>query len=122
MNVTPETARTIENLVLNPSASIVYCELPLGSIYFSDELPENLLPGRVADYLQVMRILGLRVNLWNGLALSAEDQAFWQDAQHRFPNWPVFQRMTLTPEQRRAHEGVLEDLDTALRHLDDDGT
>ena len=119
MKVTSETARAIENLVVNPSASIVYCELPLGSIYFSDELPENLLPGRIADYLQVMRILGIRVNLWNGLALSDDDQAFWQDAQQQFPNWPVFQRIALTPEQRRAHESVPEDLDASLHHLDD---
>jgi hypothetical protein len=119
MQLTEDTARKIKALRYDHKAEIIYCPLPLGSIYFSDELPDGLLPERVGDFIQVMRVLGIRVNLWNGLALSEEDRAIWEEASIRFSDWPIFKRLELTLEQRKAHEGVLEDVEAALASLND---
>lgn len=119
MQLTEDTARKINALRYDQKAEIIYCPLPLGSIYFSDEVPDGLLPERVADFIQVMQVLGIRANFWNGLALSEEDQAIWEEANQRFSDWPIFNRLELTSEQRRAHAGVLEDVEAAFASLND---
>src|SRR5262250_1618841 len=114
IQLTEDTARKINALRYDQRAEIIYCALPLGSIYFSDEVPDGLLPEHVADFIQVMRVLGIRVNFWDGLAPSEEDQAIWEEARKRFPDWPIFKRLELRAEHRKAHEGVLECIDAAL--------
>ena len=118
MKVTNETASKIQNLRYDPKAEIIYCPLPLGSIYFSDEVPEDLLPGSIKDYIGVMRILAVRVNIWDETASPAEEQALFETAREQFPLWPIFMRLQLSPEQRLAHESALEDVVEGLS-LDD---
>jgi hypothetical protein len=119
MRVTEDTARRIDALRFDPQASTISCWLPLGSIYFSDEVPDGMVPGRAGDFIEVMRVLGIRVNLWNGLTLSEEDRAVWEEARRRFPEWPVFKRLELIPEQRKAHETVLEEIEGMFGCLDE---
>ncbi|HEU4389909.1 MAG TPA: hypothetical protein VFV34_19055 [Blastocatellia bacterium] len=119
MKLTEACATKISSLRYDPEAEIIYCPLPLGSIYFSDEVPDDLIPEdapdglspeTVRDFMQVMEVLGVRVNLWNSYELSAEEQALWTEARQRFPEWPIFQRPELTLEQRKEHESILEDV------------
>jgi hypothetical protein len=117
MQITEETAILISSLRHDPRAKIIYCPLPLGSIYFSDEMPSGLSPGRPGDFLQVIRVFGIRVKIWTGVQLSNEDLATWEDAHKRFPHWPVFARLELTPEQREAHESATRDFEGAFEFL-----
>ena len=51
-----------------------------------------------------MRIFSIRINLWNGNPIEPSSQEVWDDFRRQFPNWPVFQRLTLSEEARAAHE------------------
>jgi hypothetical protein len=55
-----------------------------------------------ADRDFAMRLFA-RINFWNNGAMKKDDRAFCNEAKIRFPGWPVFQRLELINESRRAH-------------------
>jgi hypothetical protein len=50
-----------------------------------------------------MRLFAIRINFWNNGAMTEEEEAFWNEAKARYPSWPIFQRLELTNESKRAH-------------------
>jgi hypothetical protein len=98
----------IESLRFDPQAEMRWCLIPLASIYWSDELPSKIFLEfrETIDRELAMRLFAIRINFWNTGQMNGEDLAFWNEAKVRFPSWPVFQRMELTTESRRAHEKV----------------
>ena len=40
--------------------------------------------------------------------MSQEHEAYWREAQRQFPDWPIFQRLELNKQDRRAHEEARE--------------
>jgi hypothetical protein len=42
--------------------------------------------------------------------MSQEDQQYWREAQRQFPDWPLFRRLDLSQEERRAHDRSKEDI------------
>jgi hypothetical protein len=95
----------IEKLRFEPQAEMRWCLVPLGSIYWSDELPRKMFLEfrEAADRDFAMRLFAIRINFWNNGAMKEEDEAFWNEAKTRFPSWPIFQRLELTNESKRAH-------------------
>lgn len=55
------------------------------------------------DRLQIFRLFSIRYRLWDGEALSMEDQQFWDSAHGQVPYTPIFQRITLSPADQSAH-------------------
>lgn len=79
--------------------------LPLGGIYWADELDfESMKSLSEPDRDAMFRVVALRMKLWDGETLDPEDQAFWDAAQCAVPGWAVFRRLTLSDDDRRAHQ------------------
>jgi hypothetical protein len=63
--------------------------VPFGSIYWTDEWPENILaelfeqPG---DMSMIHSMFGMRIRLWNGEALNSQDQQLWDRVHGQVPS------------------------------------
>src|SRR5207244_8351827 len=52
--------------------------LPFGSVYWKDEMPAiGDLFDKPDDMAIIFKIFGMRIKLWDGEALNAEDQQLW---------------------------------------------
>lgn len=101
------TRTTIEYLrrrSFDPSAERWTSYLPLGGNYWSDEIPDFKALAALSDGAsdEVFRLMGIRLQIWNGEVLSDEDQAFWNAATAQAPDCPVFQRLTISEDDREA--------------------
>ena len=56
------------------------------------------------DMAIIFKIFGMRIRLWDGEALNAEDQQLWSAVKNQVPHWALFQRLSLSEEQRLARE------------------
>jgi hypothetical protein len=82
------------------------CFVPLGGIYWDDEIPNVrlLLALPSSDRDLIFRLFGIRFRLWAGKELSRDDQSFLDTARSQVPAYALFQRLTLGPDDRRAQE------------------
>jgi hypothetical protein len=88
-----------------PEAARLESILPLGGIYWADELDFASMKGLSdADRDTLFRVVALRMKIWDCEALDAEDQAFWDAAQCAVPAWALFRRLSLSDDDRRAHQ------------------
>lgn len=101
-------ANIIQALPFDSQAEMISCLLPLGSIFWSDELPplRFLAFTEGADRDAVMRLFAIRISYWNKGEMSAEEELFWDAAQKQFPEWSVFRRLNLSEAHRHQHERV----------------
>ncbi len=77
--------------------------LPFGSIFWKDEMPAlRDLFDRPADAGIIHAMFGMRLKLWDGETLSPQDQALWDAIRRQVPQWALFERLSLTDEQRLA--------------------
>jgi hypothetical protein len=85
--------------------------LPLGGIYWDDEIPDFkalfMLP--TPDRDQVLRLFSIRFKIWDGSPLPSADELFWQEAQSQVPTYPLFQRTVLSEEDQQAQERAERD-------------
>lgn len=79
--------------------------LPLGSVYWTDELPPLKFLGFTRDHdrMFVMQLFAIRINFWTNGEINDEEVTYWNEAKERFPHWPIFQRLNATDEIKRAH-------------------
>jgi hypothetical protein len=78
--------------------------LPLGSVYWKDELPEMRDMLDTQDMRTVLRMFGIRLQLWDNEVLSAEDRELWDAVQRQVPDWALFKRLSLSDEQRASRQ------------------
>lgn len=70
--------------------------LPFGSINWEDEWPETLLAelfGQVDDLSIIHAMFEMRLKIWNGEALNAQDRALWDGVKLQVPKWALFERL-----------------------------
>jgi len=92
--------------------------LPLGSIYWHDELPETLdLLKTPADMLIIYAMFAIRLKLWDSETLSAQDQEMWDAVRQQVPNWALFNRLNLSEEQRLARESAEKQVEKEIESL-----
>ena len=95
---------------------------PFGDIMWNDEFPmKEQLPSLIEhseDMTSINNAFCVRIKIWNGEALSAQEQEFWIGLQRLVPNWPLFKRVSLTPEQMRDREEAERQLDLELEALE----
>lgn len=103
---TENTIAMLSALTYRADAKRLVCVLPLGGIYWDDELPElrELTKIPREDHDNIFRLLGIRSRLWRGEILSDNDQQFWDGMQSLVPSWAVFQRIRVSPENLQADE------------------
>ena len=79
--------------------------LPFGSIFWLDEMPSMAeLFENTNDAFLIHSMFGLRLKLWDGQTLDADEQQLWDSVKAQVPEWPFFKRLSLSTEQQQARE------------------
>lgn len=107
------TIALLSGLKYRPDAKRETCLIPLGSIYWEDELPELVELAKLSDAERnaVWALFAIRFKVWDKEQLSTEEAAFWEAARAEVPGWALFQRIELSPEDRRAREEAEQDVE-----------
>jgi hypothetical protein len=102
----PAVVSCLSRLSYRQDAARRICIIPLSGIYWEDEIPElrDLMKFAEEDRLQIFRLLSIRYDLWDGKSVTPEDQQFWDAARAQVPSTPIFQRITLSDGDKRAHK------------------
>lgn len=63
-------------LAFDPSAERLSCLIPMGGIYWSDEIPDfrTLMHVKESDRNQIYRLFSIRFKLWAGEELADDDK------------------------------------------------
>jgi len=100
------------------------CLLPLGSIYWEDEIPDvaGLMKLTQDDQSQVWRIFAIRLKLWDGTTLADDERQFWAAAVQQVPDCPMFQRLKLSMDEQQARaeaeQGCAQEFESFLSDAD----
>lgn len=84
--------------------------MPLGTLVWSDEHPEepfSVLGARGAHEEcghSMQRLAHARTALWRTGVIPDDRRAVWDEAHRVLPEWPGFQRLTLTADQQTSLE------------------
>lgn len=103
-----ETAKYLSSLRRRHDAKRMICWVPLGGIFWNDELAEahdlNRFPED--DLAQILRIFGARAKMWAGEPLSEEQVRLWNEVKSQVPEWALFGRKEVTAEDLEAQRGA----------------
>jgi hypothetical protein len=103
--LSPALVEYLSAMSYRPDAERLESILPLGGIYWADELDfESLKALPDADREALFHVVALRMKIWDGETLDEDDQRFWDAAQEAAPGWALFRRLTLSDDDRRAHQ------------------
>jgi hypothetical protein len=87
----------------DPHCNYSLCVIPLGSITWPDEHPGRG-PGVPCMHPEcedsILRIFLARTRFWQDGAVPKTMHATWNEARALIPEWPLFKRLDLTPDQR----------------------
>ncbi len=114
------TCAVLNSLTYRADANRWISLLPLGGIFWEDELPNtNQFLLRISDDQRrdIIRLFGIRVRLWKGDVLSDEDQQFWDRAHAVAPGWALFERLSVSPDELREQEETAKQADIVFEGL-----
>jgi len=118
MNLSEKAVSLLTALRYEPSAAWGVNILPFGSIFWLDEMPSMAeLFENTSDASLIHSMFGLRLKLWDGQALNAEDQQLWDSVKAQVPEWPLFKRLCLSSEQKQAREQAELEVQNAFESL-----
>lgn len=107
MELTEQTSEAIRNLTIDPDAEIISALDSRGTVYWSDEI----IDARFLDFFcteleceQIRRLFAIRYHYWDTGDIGHDDRLYWNESHRQFPNWPIFQRLDLSLEQRKEVE------------------
>jgi hypothetical protein len=88
------------------------CFIPLGGIYWEDEIPDLKVLCNLPEYDRslVYRLFSIRFRIWKGEKPSKVDQNFWDEARLQVPKYALFRRLKLSLEDQQAQEAVERDI------------
>ncbi len=116
---TEHATEYLEKLTYNASAERDTSIVPLGGIYWKDEIPDwdafHELPEE--DKNNILSLFSIRFEIWDGTVLSAESAAYWAEARSLFPRCPIFQRLMLSADDKQAQEAVVKEAESFLDAL-----
>jgi len=110
----------LNRLTVRPEARRgVYFHLPVASIFWDDEMPSYPDKARFSTIEREMlnRLFSLRRKVWHGEEFSDEDAAFWEDARAEAPAWALFQRLSLSDDDREFLKQAEEEGEKAMEML-----
>ena len=112
---------TIAALPYQPDAEWQVNILPFGSIYWLDEMPSIAdMIDKPEDMLVINSMFGLRVKLWDGEPLNANEQQQWDAVKAQVPNWGLFKRLVLSEQQQLARQEAERQVEQEFQSLTDD--
>ena len=92
--------------------------LPFGSIFWTDEMPAITdLFDRPDDMAVIHAMFGIRLKMWDGVALDTQDQQLWDSVKRQVPQWALFERLILTDEQRLAREKAVRQVEQEFESI-----
>jgi hypothetical protein len=96
------------SLKYDPNAERRLSIMPLGGIFWVDEIPDfRALSGLArADRDAIHRLFAIRFKLWDGEELEDDDRAYWDAVCAEVPGCPVIHRVDLSPDDRKAQAAV----------------
>ncbi|MEM9634681.1 MAG: hypothetical protein AAGA50_25345 [Pseudomonadota bacterium] len=117
--LTRNTIEFLRSRSYEPDAERLWLALPFSSIYWSDEIPDFASLRQLSDecYEQVLRLLGIRLQIWNEVDLAIEDQEFWNAAIALVPDCPIFLRLVLSEQDRETQLNVEQTTDQFLDEM-----
>ncbi len=84
MRLSEYAVALLAGLPYRPDAEWQVNILSFGSIYWMDEMPPiGELLAKQDDMLIILRMFGIRLQLWDGEVLSAQDQHLWNGVTER---------------------------------------
>lgn len=106
-----ELARRLSEMPFREDAERRVSFIPLGSIYWSDEVSERIddlfEPDNEARLAPLVRLFTIRATLWTGAELSNDDRAFWEAAMAQAPDYALFHRLEVSAEDIAAQVDVM---------------
>lgn len=112
----------LSTLTYRPDAKRQVCWLPLGGIYWEDEMPDirHLMNIPEDDRHQIFRLFSIRLRLWKGELLADAERQFWDTTYSRVPSWAFFRRQQISEDDQYAQEQAERGTADALQALLDD--
>jgi hypothetical protein len=121
MNLSEKAVSLLTALQYEPSAAWGVNIVPVGSIFWLDEMPSMAeLFERTGDKSLINSMFALRLKVWDGQALNAEDQQLWDSVKAQVPEWPFFKRLHLSSEQKQAREQAELQVQQAFESFSED--
>jgi hypothetical protein len=110
MELTEQTIEEIRALRCASDAQIIAALDSIGTVYWSDETTDamSLLLFTESECEQIQKLFAIRARYWDTGTMGHDDQLYWEESRKQFPNWPIFQRLELSVEQRKALEVATE--------------
>jgi hypothetical protein len=107
------TIALLNELHFRADAKRMVSLIPLGSIYWEDEMPDLLDIAKLSDEERNMiwGLFGIRFKIWDDQQLAADDKSFWEAARSEVPDWPLFHRLALSLDDRKAREEAERDVE-----------
>ncbi|MGC4072773.1 MAG: hypothetical protein QM760_09675 [Nibricoccus sp.] len=107
--IPPQAHEYLSSLRIDPHATRQCCLIPLGGIYWSDEIPDFKALLRVPEdeRQSINRLFGIRFRLWANEVLSSEDDIFWCYCKKTYPECPILQRSILSQEDQEAQDACV---------------
>jgi len=62
-------------------------------------------------------MFAIRIKLWDGEALNAQDRVMWEGVQQQVPTWALFDRRSLSDEQRLARKDAERQVEKEFESL-----
>jgi hypothetical protein len=80
--------------------------IPLGSIYWEDEMPDDrdLIRFSEEERNIILRLFSIRFKIWDDEPLSTEEVSLWEAARSDLGDWALFHRLVLSADDRDARE------------------
>ncbi len=113
----PECLGRYRALQFDAAAHCGHCIIPYGSLIWADEEPplnERPIEGHDECKHSLMLLISARKNLWRTGRVAPEWQALWREANELLPNWPGFERLTLSAEELKELDGVEQEVSDIL--------
>jgi hypothetical protein len=118
--LTDAVADVLNRLTMRPDAArswIIF--FPDGSIFWEDEMPSDADRSKFSatERKMVDRLFEIRRRIWRGAELSPEDEAFWEAARSEAPDWALFQRLSLSDDDRKYLQQVEEEAEKEFQTM-----
>jgi hypothetical protein len=118
--LTDAVVAIVNRLSIRPDAArrwVIF--FPVGNIFWEDELPgyPDKASLSAVERDMVHRLFEIRRRIWHEEELSAEDAAFWEAARSEAQDWALFQRLSLSDDDREFLRQVEEEAEKAFEMM-----